>query len=125
MIADRYRWFRVRGYRAQEALHAARALELGRCLGLEVAWSEEEERYVDVFGQLDGDDTQARIDRGELLCLYGLVQSEEGEVLASLGMVTVTGWDDPYLRFEEAELLSEAASIIRQRVRALEEGWSC
>lgn len=90
-------------------------------LNLAVEWFEEEERYVDVYGELPGDDTQERIDRGEVLCLYGVVRGPDREVLDSLGMVTVTGWSDPYLREEGANLLIEAVGVIRRRV----EGSGC
>lgn len=89
-----------------KALAAAERERVER--GYRVAWEDEPDPYMSF-----GDGEAEAYEAGEIIVLQGTLFDEDGEVLASIGGVSVpseTGTNDRYLRVVEAELALEALS---------------
>lgn len=114
-IRHAYHDFRRMGYQANLALDYARIEDVARSLNLQCEFESEQERYEDVFGDLDDHETQRRIDDGTYDCMWGRVEDPATrETLASCGMF-VAEPGSPDWRGFAAELLAEAVSILRKR----------
>ena len=124
---ERVRWFRQHGETAQHALQLARNEQAGDRLGLEVEWAYEQDIPHNYF---DDPEDQRCLREGEIEVWWAYVPEPNAEeyahlhphLLASLSMITFeTGHGphdqraDPYVRVIEAELLGEAAAVLRER----------
>jgi hypothetical protein len=113
-LAKRYRWFREHGsVTAVWALALARAEQTAKKRGLHAVWEDEDESYESVYGE--------PLDESADGPFWVWVPHPEKQSpfahrwpIASLGMVTLakTVGRDPYARFVEAELFSEALDVL-------------
>lgn len=123
-ILKSYRWFRANGGTAKGSLYCARIEALlAEAVDEDIArveWDYEQERYEDVFG-FESDAERKRwyrdIEENRITGPYSVALYVEGELVASLGMVTLGPGDisgDPYTREVLVDLASEAQDEIRQ-----------
>lgn len=105
----------VVGERMRCAWALAKAEERAKEAGLRVVWEDESEPWygdcpappIIVFARVPDDATGRYVS------------------LASLGMIGLNSWSDPYVRVVEAELFSEALDILDERRESSARAGSC
>jgi hypothetical protein len=109
-LYDRYRFFRkhagyiVVGLSAVYAMRLARAEQAAERLGLVVWWENEEDPW-------DGESPAPEyLMRAACSWKKDMTKYRHPHVLASLGMIGFSEWNDPSRRVVEAELFHEALS---------------